>query len=319
MTDQPLPRPSRRAPRLLAALAAAALALVTVPVTTSTASTGLEPAYLRPAHLVPDLGAMDVRLAPFADEGGDVAAEDRPLLETTAAYGAVGEYGAMPPGRYAVTLRPAGTPVTEPALLSLTVDLAAGQAYTAAGLGTKADPRLELLEDDLTPPGDGRATVRLLAASLEAPTVDVRAVDGPVLGTDVELGQTSGYTDAPAGAWTIEASGDAASGSTDLTLDSGSVYTLLVLDGDSALQVKPVVDAVGANATPTGGAATGFGGSDAAASDGTEQAAGATGVLDRVGLRVAGALLSLGTVALLAGAVVRGRPWARSSARHAAV
>jgi len=314
MTDQPLSRHSRRAPQVLAVLAAAALALVTVPVTTSTAASGAEPAYLRPAHLVPELGAMDVRLAPFADEGGDVAAEDRPLLETTAAYGAVGDYGAMPPGRYAVTLRPAGTPVSEPALLSLTVDLEAGQAYTAAGIGTKEDPRLELLEDDLTPPGDGRATVRLLAASLEAPTVDVQAVDGPVLGTGVTIGQTSGYTDAPAGSWTVEASGDGAAGSTDLVLASGSVYTLLVLDGDgSALQVKPVVDAVGAGTTPIGGAATGFGGT---ADDGV--VAGASTDTDQVGWWVAGALLLLGVAALVAGAVVRVRPWARSTARHAA-
>lgn len=306
MTAEPTPRPSRRPTRVVALLAAVALALVTVPVAAASAAapTG-DPAYLRPAHLVPELGAMDVRLAPFADEGEGVAAEDRPLLETTAAYGAVGEYGAMPPGRYAVTLRPAGAPVSDPPLLSLTVDLEAGQAYTAAGLGSKDDPRLELLEDDLTPPGDGQSRVRLLAASAAAPVVDVQAVDGPVLGTDVALGTPTAYESAPVGPWTVRATGDGVDGTTDLVLDSGSVYTLLVLDGDGGdLDVRPVVDAVGAGTTPQGGAATGFGG-----------AAGEGRTPWWIG---AGVLLALSTVALAAGAVVRSRPWARSTARHVA-
>ncbi|MGJ7441793.1 DUF4397 domain-containing protein [Aquipuribacter sp. MA13-6] len=306
MTAEPTLRPSRRPRRALVVLAAAALALVTVPGAAANATATGDPAYLRPAHLVPELGAMDVRLAPFADEGEGVAAEDRPLLETTAAYGAVGEYGAMTPGRYAVTLRPAGTPVSEPPLLSLTVDLEAGQAYTAAGLGTKDDPRLELLDDDLTPPGDGQSRVRLLAASAAAPVVDVEAVDGPVLGTDVALGTPTGYESAPVGPWTVQATGDGASGTTDLVLDSGSVYTLLVLDGEGdELVVRPVVDAVGAGTTPQGGAATGFGG----------------GVPDdaRTPLWIgAGVLLVLGASALTASALVRSRPWARTTARHVA-
>ena len=84
-----------------------------------------------------------------------------------------------PPGSYAVSVRPAGTPVSEPPVLSLTVELEAGQAYTVAGLGTKDEPRLERLVDDLTPPADGSANVRLLPASLAAPTVDVQAEGGP--------------------------------------------------------------------------------------------------------------------------------------------
>ena len=194
-------------------------------------------------------------------EGSSVPAEDKPLLETTAAYGAVGQYGALPPGSYAVSVRPAGTPVSEPPVLSLTVELEAGQAYTVAGLGTKAEPRLERLVDDLTPPADGSANVRLLPASLAAPTVDVQAEGGPVLARGAALGQPTGYTAAPAGTWTVRASGGSASGTTALELAPGSVYTLLVLDSeDGSLVVEPVVDAVGIGTPPVGGAATGLGG-----------------------------------------------------------
>ena len=264
-------RPSRVARLALGLLLGALPAVLVVAVPTASASSsanaavnavgGSEPAWLRPAHLVPGLGAMDIRLSPFSDEGGDTPQADKPLLETTAAYGAVGAYSAMPAGSYAVSVRPAGTPVSEPALLSLTVDLEAGQAYTVAGLGTKTEPRLERLVDDLTPPDAGSANVRLLPASAVAPVIDVRAEGGPVLARAAGLGRPTGYTAAPSGRWTVIASGNGASGSTDLVLDGGSVYTLLVLDSaDGSLVVRPVVDAVGVATMPVGGADTGFGG-----------------------------------------------------------
>ncbi|MFC3687239.1 DUF4397 domain-containing protein [Aquipuribacter hungaricus] len=262
-TTSPSTPSPRRAPARPAALALAlaVLASLLVGAPAASASGGAEPAWLRPAHLVPDLGAMDIRLSPFTDEGGTTPAEDKPLLETTAAYGAVGQYGPVPAGSYAVSVRPAGTPVSEPALLSLTIDLEPGAAYTVAGLGTKDAPRLERLVDDLTPPAQGTAKVRLLPASLAAPTVDVQAEGGPVLAQGAALGQPTSYAAAPAGSWTISARGASASGSTALTLDPGTVYTLLVLDSSGgSLAVQPVVDAVGMGTAPVGGAATGFGG-----------------------------------------------------------
>ena len=274
--------------------------LVGAPAASASAGDDAEPAWLRPAHLVPDLGAMDIRLSPFSGEGSAAPADTKPLLETTAAYGAVGQYGALPPGSYAVSVRPAGTPVSEPPLLSLTVELEAGQAYTVAGLGTKDQPRLERLVDDLTPPGDGSANIRLLPASLAAPSLDVRAENGPVLAQDAGLGQPTGYTTAPAGSWTIRAEGDGVSGSTELVLSSGTVYTLLVLDSeDGALVVRPVVDAVGIGTTPVGGAATGFGGlADAGPAPATVAGLAALAVLLLVGLartRPAPALVRDGT------------------------
>lgn len=261
-TGSTAPPVHRRAAAATAmALAVLVSLLVGTPAAAASDTGSAEPAWLRPAHLVPDLGAMDIRLSPFSGEGSAASAQEKPLLETTAAYGAVGQYGALPAGTYAVSVRPAGTPVSEPPILSLTVELEAGRAYTVAGLGTKAEPRLERLVDDLTPPGDGSANIRLLPASLAAPSVDVRAEGGPLLAQDADLGEPTGYTAAPAGAWTVRATGDGVSGSTDLVLASGTVYTLLVLDSaDGRLVVQPVVDAVGIGTTPVGGAATGFGG-----------------------------------------------------------
>lgn len=256
----PTGRAVRRRAAALAVATLTALAAVGLTAAPASATSASETAYLRPAHLIPELGAMDIRLSPFSGEGGDTAPEEQPVLETTAAYGSVGAYGDFPAGSYAVSVRPAGTPVSEPPLLSLTLDIEAGEAYTVAGLGTKDDPRLQVLEDDLTPPGDGSANVRVVAASLAAPTVDVEAVSGAILGTDIALGTATDYTNVPAGPWTLRAQGEDVEGSTELVLDSGTVYTLLVLDDtaqEDALRVVPVVDAVGTGATPAGGAETG--------------------------------------------------------------
>ncbi|MFC5379978.1 DUF4397 domain-containing protein [Aquipuribacter nitratireducens] len=244
-----------RALRAAALVVATAVAVVLLPVGAAGASTAT--AYLRAAHLVPDLGAMDVRLSPFSGEGDPEALA--PVLEITASYGAVGGYEALPPGRYAVALRPAGSDPSSDPVLSLTFDLTAGQAYTVAGLGSSDDPSLELLEDELTRPADGTARVRLLGASLEAPTAQVSAVDGPALGT-ARLGEATDYTQAPAGPWTLRAEGDGASGESEVDLDAGDVYTLLVLDGDDGLQLQAVLDAGGVGTVPVGAAATGLGG-----------------------------------------------------------
>ncbi|WP_336922199.1 DUF4397 domain-containing protein [Aquipuribacter sp. SD81] len=245
---------------LLAVLVAGALAAVLAPGATASAG-GSAPAYLRPAHLVPELGTMDIRLTPFSAEGGD-GSNTAPLLQTSASYGGVGDYVPLDPGRYAVGLRPAGTDPSEPPLLQLTFSLAPGQAYTVAGLGSASDPRLELLEDRLDTPAAGSADVRVLAASARAPEVTV-AVAGEQVGT-ASLGTASGYSGAPAGTSPVEVTGPAGTAADDeVDLQAGGVYTLLVLDdtdSDDGVEVRPVLDAAGPQTVPQGAAATGFGG-----------------------------------------------------------
>ncbi|MGH3257813.1 MAG: hypothetical protein ACRDOU_20875, partial [Streptosporangiaceae bacterium] len=48
--------------------------------------------------------------------------------------------------------------------------------------------------------------------------------------------------------------------SMSVSLADGSVHTIVVLDGSSGLKVDILTDAAGSQATPTGGAATGLGG-----------------------------------------------------------
>jgi hypothetical protein len=219
------------------------------------------PAWIRAAHLVPELGRMDIDVAPFS--GGT------PGMATTVVQGAgyadVTGYEQFPAGYYSVAVRPAGSPAGTTPVVSGTVQADAGGAYTLAALGSGDDATVVPLVDDLTPPPAGQARIRVLSAASSAPAVDVTAVDGPSVTRDAAFGTATGYTDVPAGTWTLNASaagGSGPSGSAAVTVAAGSVYTLAVTDAASGggLTVAPLTDAAGMAAVPVGGAATGAGG-----------------------------------------------------------
>lgn len=219
-------------------------------------------AWVRAAHLVPGLEAMQVTARPAA--GGDVV-----VLADAAAYGDVAPYQRLAPGDYTVELRPAGAAQSSAPVLSSTLTASAGAAYTLAGLGSLEAPRLATLQDDLTPPAAGSVNVRLLPAASAADQVTVRAVDGPVIAADAVFGQPTSYAAVPAGSWTLQATADGvAPATTTVDLAAGGVYTLAVVDGADGLGVQVVTDAAGAATMPVGGAQTGGGGT-AGGRDGT--------------------------------------------------
>src|SRR5215469_5512214 len=89
-------------------------------------------------------------------------------------YGGVGMYMKMPAGEYTVGIRPAGAPASTPPVLSASLMVRAGQAYTVAAMGAPGDLRLQALHDRLNTP-EGKSLVRIIQASLKEPRVTVRA------------------------------------------------------------------------------------------------------------------------------------------------
>ena len=250
-------RPSviTRARGPLAALLALLVVLLGAPAQATAAPAG-DPAWVRVAHLVPDLPTMDVWLTPF--DGDADAAE---VLRTSADYGRVKEYQPLAEGLYTVSMRPSGAPESSPPMLSGTFEATAGQAYTVAGLEESGEARVQVLTDDLTPPAEGQARVRLLPAASSVPTLTVTAVGGPTLAQDIGYATPSGYAGVPAGPWRLDVTPTAgaavSAASTQVDLTAGGVYTLLVLESAEGLAVEVVTDAQGASVTPVGGAATG--------------------------------------------------------------
>ncbi|MER7166329.1 DUF4397 domain-containing protein [Micromonospora sp. NPDC000207] len=242
--------PTRRIGGVVATLLLGAGPILT-PVAPATAAsrTGQEKpvGYVRLAHLSPDTPAVDVYLtAPDTDE---------PQVFPAVGYGVVSPYLPVPPGRYAVAMRPAGAPADQKPVLTTEVGVRAGKAYTVAGVGRYADLGLRVLADDLSPPPAGQAKVRVVQASVRAPVLDVAAADGPVIAEGVQFATTTGYRSVDPGSWRLRLGGtNGPRTDARVTLTDGAVYSLLVLDAErGGLTTELREDASDAGTVATGG------------------------------------------------------------------
>jgi uncharacterized protein DUF4397 len=214
-------------------------------------------AVIRAAHFSPDTPGVDVYLQPFS--GGSLS-----LIVPNASYAGVSPYRLVEPGIYLVTMRPHGAAPTTAALLSWTLDAKAGQAYTIAGVGTGNARHGVVLHDELAQPPAGTGRVRVVQAASRAPKAVVVAVNGPTLAANQPFATTTGYTQVPAGTWPLKASSaqnPSLTTSSSVSIQSGSVTSVLLLDGKSGgLAIRTVLDAASAPIPPTGAVPAGGGG-----------------------------------------------------------
>jgi len=238
--------------RYIAALSIPALAAVLVAsALAAPASAAAGTGWIRLAHLSPNTPPVDVYLYSF----GDPSAQ---LVLHHVGYGAVSPYEAVTAGDYSVAMRLAGAAPTTQPVLSASVAVAAGNAYTVAGLGPESALRLQVLHDELsTPPG--KAEVRLIQASLRDHVVTV-SLGGQVLASSLAFGTVSGYRTVSPGTDAVRVADSGADATATVALAAGTVHTLVVLDGTNGVTVDNLLDAAGAAVAPAGGAATGLGG-----------------------------------------------------------
>jgi len=231
----------------LAMIAAASPAASAAPL-----ATAAQDGWVRIAHLSPQAPAMDIYLYPFGDPA-------HPTVLRDVSYGDVSAYMQLAPGEYTVAMRGFDAPATShPALVSSFM-VGAKTAYTVAALGPDPGLRVVVLRDQTTAP-KGQALVRVLQASLKEDHVTV-SYGSTVLATQLAFGSATPYAAVPAGADSVKvtASGDDAT-ATPLQLTADTVHTIVVLDSSSGLTTDVLTDAVGSQLMPSGGAATGFGG-----------------------------------------------------------
>lgn len=230
--------------------------------------------YLRLAHLSPDTPSVDVVLTAF-DGGNSVL--------NAVGYGDVSTYMRIEPGSYTVQMRPAGQPGAVP-IVSGTFEAEDGLAYTAAALGPRADIGVVVLDDDLTPPAEGEARVRVVQGAEQAGDAVIRW-NGTETETGVTFGGATVYVPVEAGAGSFEVVPAAGEPTTlPVTLASGGVYSVFVVERDGVLRGQVQTDALGPALTPDGGIDTGYGGT-AGPSSGTVAAVLALLFAGFVGLR----------------------------------
>jgi hypothetical protein len=223
----------RRATVLLAFVAL----LLSIPVT-ATASYAASDGWLRLGNLSTTTSPVDV----YVYSSGHSSPE---FMVPDVAYGAVSGYRSVP-------------------VLTASVNVQASHSYTAAALSPKGQgAQLKILDDSLNAPS-GKSLVRVIQASTKQSSVKFHCSCAPGAPGDIvthaSTGSVSGYAPIPAGTWTMSAIGSSAQASLPVKLVGNTVHTEVVLDGSSGLEIVNLTDAVGMGQPPTGGVATGFGG-----------------------------------------------------------
>ena len=245
---------SRRSAGLAMLLGAATLSLGTLAGTAASASASSMSSgmgWVRCAHLSPNTAPVDIYMYSF----GDPKAMD---VLRHVPYGEVGMYMKMAVGQYTAAIRPAGAPASTPPVLSATLRVHAGRAYTVAALGPANGLRLQALNDRMTTP-HGKSLVRVIQASLKQHQVTVQA-GSATLASNLAFSSVTPYGADQPGRWMVHAAGGSETWSGRVKLTAGSIHTLVVLDSPSGLKVANLMDAAGSAMMPHGGVDTGLGG-----------------------------------------------------------
>lgn len=275
----------------LSGLLLTGLAVLASPVSAEDApSPDSEQGWVRLAHFSPDTPAVDVSLTAFSDSQSMLALSD-------VAYGDISAYERVPAGTYTASMLPAGGSPGATPVVTQAVTVEAGTAYTVAAVGKNIDLTGTVFTDDLTAPADGQSRIRLVQASVSSPEVTVQAAGGPLIAQDAAFGTATGYAAIAPGVWTIQLTG--ASGeptTTEVTVQPGTVSTLIVLDRGDDLSIEATIDSSSVGATtPAGGVETGGGSAATSVIDGPSIGAPDTSTLPAA-LALTGVLLTGGAL-----------------------
>ncbi len=147
------------------------------------------PAFIRVVHASPDVGTVDVFM-------------DGKKLLSSFQYASVSNYLPLPSGPHTIKIALIGKGIGAP-VITQTLPVDTGKAYTIAALGMQADKTLslEVFEDDNTVAGNN-AKVRIYHLSPSMGSVDVSENTHKVVG-DIVYSHASDYISIPAGMYTF--------------------------------------------------------------------------------------------------------------------
>ena len=180
---------------------------------------------------------------------------------TDLAFGEATDLVALPSGDIDVAVAPAGSPATD-AVISATLPLESCASYEVAAVGELADIGAQVYPIDTAAIPDGKARVRAIHNSPDAPAVDVAVKNGPVLFSNVAFPNASNYAEVDAGTYDLEIR---PAGTTDValevpgvTLEPNTVYDVFAngLLSDGTLGVKPLTASPEPCAPAVGGMTT---------------------------------------------------------------
>src|SRR5260370_7129313 len=107
-------------------------------------------------------------------------------------------------------MRVSGAPPSSHTVLSTSVTIADGKAYTVAGMGPESGLRLQVINDTLVTPA-GKSLVRVIQASLKQQTVKFHCSCGGDIAAKASFASVSPYAPIPPGTWTMSPTGSSSS------------------------------------------------------------------------------------------------------------
>jgi LPXTG-motif cell wall-anchored protein len=216
---------------------AAGLLAASAALTISSAVFAQSDARVRVVHASPDAPAVDVYV------NGNETLSD-------VGFFAASNYLSVPAGAYDFQVTPAGSPASDAVIDAQDVALAAGQDYTVVAVNTVANIEPLVLEDNNAAPAAGKAHVRFVHASPDAPAVDIKVAGGPTIFSNIAFKGVGTYTPVDAGTYNLQVTPAGASDVVldlpNITLEAGTVYTVFatgLAGGTPALSAEITVDA----------------------------------------------------------------------------
>lgn len=209
-------------------------------------------ARVRVVHASPDAPAVDVWV------------NDSIKAFTNAPFKGITAYAELDPATYNVKVVPAGA--TTPVVIEANLGLEADKDYTVVAVNTLANIEPLVLVDNNATPAEGKAHVRFVHASPDAPAVDIAVANGgPVLFGNVPFKGVGDYLPVNAGTYDLEVR---LAGTTTVVLSvpgvrlsNQTVYTIFAMGlagGSPALTAVPSVDAAPMAMLPVSGGAMDF-------------------------------------------------------------
>lgn len=189
---------------------------------------------VRVGHCSPDAPNVDIHV------DGDPAFEN-------VAFKDISDYTALSAGSHEIRITPAGADDT---VIETTLRLSDDTMYTALATGQLEDIEVSVFEDEPGEVPSGKAHVRFIHASPDAPRVTVQVSDGPKLFRRMKFRKASKYEQVDAGSYDIEVvpqrSKEPALTLPGLNFDGGTAYSAIAIGQveDGSLDALLIEDAM---------------------------------------------------------------------------
>lgn len=187
---------------------------------------------VRIVHASPDASAVDIYLNDEQVVSGIVFADAT-------------DYLSVPEGSNSVEIYETGTKGEKDSLISASVNVQGGMAYTIVAANALQNLELEVLKDDMEVT-DGKAKIRVSHFSSDAPAVNVGLQGGDVLFNNLTFKQTSDYKELEPNIYDLAiATADGQQQILDLSdteLKGNTIYHVLTINTANELEVLMLED-----------------------------------------------------------------------------